>query len=259
MKRNIIFFLIVLICVQLLGCEYNPKIEDKERLTGDEYINTDFSIYSKEEIEIRSTFEFLNIYLDSLKNKTINKEENENKYGINNFWRMNDFIHFNSMEDMATVLSNKDFQEDFFKKNSIPIIINYYLPSGMEPRFNAIGLLAKDGKRYFDILGMGTTGDEYKQWGVYDIQGRKTLKEILSFYAALDDLTMNSVKTNNGYTVYYFPYEDSTLFCAIGFPYTDKPYTAYIWEQEGVIGVLILSGEYSSENLDLCVLEKHDL
>lgn len=259
MKRSITLLLIILIGIQLVGCASIPKIEAKERLTGHEYINTDFSIYNNDEIEIRSTFEFLNIYLNSLKNKTINKEENGNKYGIKKFWRMNDFIHFNDLEDMATVLNNKDFQKDFFKKNNVSIIKNYYLPSDLEARFNAIGLLVKDGKRYFDILGMGTIGDEYMQWGVYDIQGRKTLKEILSFYSALDDLTMNSDKADKGYTVYYFPFKESTLFCAIGFPSTDKPYTAYIWEQDGVIGVIILPGQHKPENLELCVLEKHEL
>ena len=91
------------------------------------------------------------------------------------------------------------------------------------------------------------------------MQERKSLIEILSFYASLDDLTIDCVETDKGYTVYYSPFKKSTLFCAIGFPDTVKPFTAYIWEQYGVIGVMILPGDHKPENLDLCVLEKHKL
>ena len=33
----------------------------------------------------------------------------------------------------------------------------------------------------------------------------------------------------------------------------------YTWEQDGVIGTIIVDGEHKDEYLDLCVLEKYEL
>ena len=243
----------------LAGCSAPSYKEDVERLTGYSYAYTDFSIYSESELELRAPFEFDHMYRQSLAGAEVQVIDDEQMYGIEDYWRMEDYILFQDLSDMETVFRNQDFKDDYFKEYHRSPLDYYCIPQKSDAKFLGACLITVDNKLFFSIEAINIEDDQFIQWGTYDMQERKSLIEILSFYASLDDLTIDCVETDKGYTVYYSPFKKSTLFCAIGFPDTVKPFTAYIWEQYGVIGVMILPGDHKPENLDLCVLEKHKL
>jgi hypothetical protein len=256
MKKYVILLLVFIL---FAGCSAPSYKEDVERPTGYSYIYTDFSIYSESELELRAPFEFVRMYKHGLKGTEAQLLKEEQMYGIEYYWRMNDYILFQNLSDMETMFSNPDFKEDYFNEYHRSPLDYYCIPQKSDARYIGISLITTDDKRYFSIEAINIEDDQFIQWATYDMRERHLLEEILSFYASLDDLTIERIETGKGYAVYYSPFKESTLFCAIEFPYTDKSYTAYIWEQYGVIGVMLLPGEHKPENLDLCVLEKHEL
>lgn len=253
MKKVIILVLIAM----LTGCSSAvPTVEQKERLTGADYAYTDFSIYSDEEIDIRSTFEFDRIYLDSLKDYPTGLVS---KYGIDDYWQYGDMFWFSEPKHMETVLNNSDFIEEHADQYDATWIQQYYLPKINITRYFGIYILASSDDLYFNVHGYSIENEVYTDWSVYISQEKYKLEDILEFYAALDDLTIQNAKSKKGVIIYYVPVENSTLMGAIGVLPSEKPYTAYFWEQDNVIGVLVMPGEFSEANLEQCVLEQHEI
>jgi hypothetical protein len=81
----------------------------------------------------------------------------------------------------------------------------------------------------------------------------------MEFYSGVDGQELSSVTTSNGTLVYTMSTDEGSVFFQDIGVRTSILITAYIWQQDNVIGVLVLPGEFSEKNLDLCVLEKHEI
>ena len=80
-----------------------------------------------------------------------------------------------------------------------------------------------------------------------------------SFMRRENNNKLNVIGTDNGVDVYYFTVTGGcTLFDAMGVRSTE-PTTAYMWSQDGVLGIIIRLGEYEEENLNLCVFETYEI
>ena len=157
---------------------------------------------------------------------------------------------------MVTAFNNQDFQNDYFR--DIPPIKYYYSPRNAATDLCSIRLVEMDGEYYFSLQGVSVKDDVFMQWGVYDVEVKRDVKEVAQFYADLEGIDLHSgIKNNN--IIYYLSGEKCKLFTAVGLPPIDNQFTGYIWEEDDVIGVIILTGEHKEENLDLCQLEKHEL
>lgn len=275
MKKHIILSLLFCAALILSGCDVN-KVQDTEHtptvsstINRDEILgeikdliknaNVDYSGVSGEEYRIRSVIEAPGIY-DYNKNDRFNEQEfHENKYGINDFVRLDDWFIFNNFKSMDTVLHNKDFQTDFNKKYGIGPPESYSMPSYIIWDSFISDLLYMHQKYYFSIQGTELDKLIRAGWGVYYCSEHIGAEDIANLYARLDGLELKSKLSEYGNTVYYFTADNGcTLFKGMAIE-THEPTTAYIWEQEGFIGVLAVSGEYNEDDLSYCKLGKVEL
>ena len=219
----------------------------------------DYRKVSSEEYRIRSVIEADRMYsLDAPYEKDVIKEVN--KYGLK-YYSMMGKPMFSTIESMESALQNKDFKQDFYKETGIDYDIEaYYLPSAFPADSMAI-LLPLRGVPYLQITGFRYTDDSNFftiVWGIYSAPDMPDVIDIAEFYANLNGLEVESSSTAVG-TVFHFTSGNGGAFFEKFSVRTNDPATAYLWQQDNVIGVIILPGEHKPENLDLCVLEKHEL
>ncbi len=237
--------------------------EISERIPyGREWEEVDYNAISKEEYRIRSVIEFSQI--KSSQNDTGDDViiKGIAKYGVEKYYAIGDVPAFLDVDDMETVLKNKDFLEDFVKNtNTVFEPESYSVPAKIETDVFSATLVALDGTPHFQMYGrkMSGDGDYYSAvWAVFSVANPPKAIEIAQFYADLNDLTLVISNGSVGPVCYFTSQNGGSFFEKFSIE-TNEPATAYIWEQDNVIGVIILPGEHKPENLDLCVLEKHEL
>ena len=226
----------------------------------------DYNSISPKEYRIRSAIEFVGInnyrVVKAGQDPDAILKVDVSKYGIDNYCSYGDLVMFRTYDDMIAVINNKDFQTDLRENYGFGYTpIAYYLPKFLGEDYSERSFVPLDDKYHFIIYGYEYTEDKnyYKDvWAVFDVQDSPSAEEIAQFYADLDDLQL---KRDEGPTdtVYHFTSENGSAFFEKFGIETNDPATAYIWAQDGVLGVIILPGEHKPENLDLCVLEKHEL
>ena len=171
---------------------------------------------------------------------------------------------FNTLEDMETVFSNPEFLEDYYNEYGFALNIDtyYMLPVSIRTQYEhepiVIILVVIDRGHNFYFSGGLINGSEYINWGMFDVEKRVTLDTVVDFYARKDDLQVQCANLDNGNTVYYTSSDkrDCTLFNDMGVT-TSNMITAYLWEQDGIIGVVIVPGEHKDENFNMCIFERH--
>ena len=184
------------------------------------------------------------------------------KYGVDQYTQYRNWISFENLEDMETVFKSTDFRKDF---NDIFGIIfdidDYYLPQKIENDVYGISLYVIN-QNYYLSIGSGEFNEDLSMkyfWNVFDTSQDVDAQETAQFYANEDGLELKSAKLPDGNDVNYFTAEKGcSLFTGMNWV-ADQPATAYLWEQDGVLGVIICMGEHKDENFDLCVLERHAL
>ena len=184
------------------------------------------------------------------------------KYGIDDYFRINDLIAFISIEDMETVLESTDFQQDMQEAYGIQYLPQVYYTPKFESDYSDSSLLLTSGKYRFRLLGFryDKTGNLIKiVWAVYDVQDSPAASEIAQFYAELDGLDIENTKMTEGQAVYYFTAPNGSAFIEKFDIKTEEPATAYFWEQDGVLCVIIMPGEHKLGNFDFCEFEKQNI
>jgi hypothetical protein len=225
----------------------------------------DNSTLSEEEYRLRRVVNSLSMYHEATGQVYEVEVSNENKYGIDDFSQFDDLYSFTSVEDMAIVINNSDFQEDFYDQYNYSLGIDayYLLSSTISQNYDiemvTVSLIIWDNDYNLCISGTELIDKTFLMWNVIDTCYSIDVKELAKFYAGVDGLYMNSEIPENGSTIYYlFSENGGVLFEDMGLQ-TVNPATAYLWEQDDVIGVLLVQGEHKAENFDLCVLERHEL
>lgn len=267
-KRIVFIIMLALIMTFSFGCGANEEkdLEDMDifeivhEMAKDQYewTETDYDLLPEDEYRIRAVVEATDIFWD---NKDGYQEQDEGaKYGILNYWRGDNYIGFDSLEDMETVISNQDFRNDFqilfgikFEPDAY-YLLEDFLESGH------INLYVIDNNYYLNINNMihGETFQDFVSWGVFDTMQDIDPKETAQLYADLCGAELHTETLPDGNTVYYYSGKRSKLVEAMGIGTNDTT-TAYIWGQDGVLGVVVMPGEHKDENFEWCKLEKHEL
>ena len=274
MKKRFILVTALLIVMSIIsGCGVNyaskKDIEDMnafelihEMTQGDPYqpIEVDYENMGRDEYIIRSVVEASAIFRDNHKNG-FNEEEDLKKYGISRFRRLDNLVLFDNLEDMKTVISNKQFQDDYFLLFGIHFKPDaYYLPVSLGIESDDIDIYAMDDRYYFSIIGSEIKGgfDYLVIWGVFDTSQDIDARETAQLYADLCDAELKTQRMPDGNTVYYYSGMRSILIEDMGLCTKDIA-TAYLWEQDGVLGVIVWNGEHNEDMFDFCVLERNEL
>jgi hypothetical protein len=224
----------------------------------------DNSTLSEEEYRLRRVINSLSMYHEAT-GQVYKINVDEEKYGIEKFSRHDDWYGFHSMEDMATVFGNTDFQRDFFDMYGFNLEIDaYYLPlSSLIEQYNAdigsIKLIVWDDDYNLSYDVSGYKDHSFISYDIFYTRNSVDLKALMEFYAGVDEQDLYSTEAKDGALIYYMSTDEGSVFFEDVGMRTDDIITAYIWQQDDVISVFILPGEFSEENLDLCVLERHGI
>jgi hypothetical protein len=278
MKKSSIVFMFVLVGILLCGCMDTSNTQPQSGLyselkalpeSGELKENVmDYSSMSEEEYNARVVLNAGDMYGDLLdyryKDK-ISYGEYEIKYGIEDYFQVDCMYGFNTLEDMETVFTNPDFLSDYQKTYGFKLNIDsyYMLPASLRTQYEnevlVITLVVIDGGHNFYLSGGNFTGTDTIIWRVLHVEDRVTLNTVAEFYAQKDNLQLQHASLEDGRTVYYMSSDKGcTLFEDMDVS-TSNMTTAYLWEQDGVTGVLIVQGEHKDENLGMCILEKHEI
>jgi len=291
MKKKILLVILMLISLMLFGCSNTaksatastenssmPEFSPSGGLPtpyvayslGEEMNNpyrrnpevVDYSALSAASYRIRSVIECSRIYSSNEAVEQSDIIDGENKYGIEHFCAIKDEPFFYSVEDMRTVLKNSDYKSELKNNTGVSLSLKEYCIPAYIPMEYFMGTLCPlDKKANLQLYGENymEDGNYYSAvWSTFFISDMPGADEITQLYAALNNLQMKSDDGPKG-TVYHFTSKNGCAFFEKLGVETNDPATAYIWEQDGVLGVIILAGDYNPENLNLCVLEKHDL
>ena len=128
--------------------------------------------------------------------------------GVSQYYRIDDMTIFHNDTDMEIILTNPDFQDDFYADYGVCFTPEaYYPPANIAlDNFNGV-LFVLDQKYHFEISGGQYTEDNnYLSvvWVVYDVSDAPGADEIAKFYADLNNLTVDSATAQEGYPIYYF-------------------------------------------------------
>ena len=219
---------------------------------------------SEEECRLRRVINSGSMYQE-IKGQEYEVEVDGEKYGIADFARNDDWYNFINISDMVTVFKNVNFQQDFYDLYSYNLGLDaYYLPSQtLIEKYNTTespsNLVVWD-EDYNLSTGMsGYKDHSYILCDMFYTRNEVDLEALMDFYVGIDGLELNSAISSNGTDIYYIYAEDGCVLFEDAGLQTNRPTTGYIWKQDNVISVFILPGEFSEENLDLCVLEKHEI
>ena len=280
-KTKYIFVILAVMCLIAAGCEKQTAAEITElsgglptpnsgdtlsdygqSVYGREREEVDYDRISEDEYRIRAVIETKGLRYHKNPPDEDKLLRGVEKYGVSTYNSIDDIVMFSDVDSMKIILQNKNFLLDYEKETGIPFKPDaFYLPKSFEvDRF--IGtLIALDNKPYFELFGRVYTEDKdyySAMWSVYAVPDGPSAKEIASFYAKVDGLKCTADE-GKAATVYHFTASNGCAFFEKFGVETNDSATAYFWEQNNVIGVIILPGEHKPENLDLCVLEKHEL
>jgi hypothetical protein len=277
MKKSIIVFMFVLVGILLYGCmdtnntqTHTSLYDELKALPESERPNRhtiNYSSMSEEEFNARVVIRAGRMYGDLTDYRYRNKigyMKYEKKYGIDDFAQLDCMYWFLTLEDMEVVFKNHEFLEDYFHEYGFELNIDSYhtLPISIRTQYEheplVIALVVIDGGHHFYFSGGLISGSTSISWGMFDVEKRVTLDTVVDFYARKDDLKIQYASLDNGNAVYYTSSDksDCTLFNDMGVT-TSNITTAYLWEQDGIIGVVIVPGEHKDENFDMCIFEKH--
>ncbi len=269
-KQHIFILLALLIIVVLSGCatdKGNKALEDMnglelmhEMAKGGNYepIEVDYDKMPEDEFRTRAVIEAYDIFWV---NKDDYKEEDQGaKYGIDFYWRGDNWISFDSIDDMETVIRNQDFREDFYGLFNIQLEPDAYYLIEDVIGLDAIDLFAIDNNYYFSIKNTVLTEDikDTVVGGVFDTNQDIDPKETAQLYAELCGAELHNETLSDGSSVYYYSGKRDKLVEAMGIGTSDTA-TAYLWGQDGVLGVIVVPGGHRAECLDWCKLGRHDL
>jgi hypothetical protein len=277
MKRILPILIIFFMLISLAGCSSNVSDVEPTPTSFLDFLHAvvsldesdshelDNSALNEDEYRLRRVINSLSMYKEGKGNQYEVDTGYIKKYGIDNFTRSDDWYSFQSIEDMTTVLRNPDFQQDFFELYEYNLGIDaYYLPlSSLMEKYsadiNSIKLIVweDDYNLTYDVGGY--KDHSFFSCDIYYTKSTVDLKKLMEFYAGVDGQELYSAVSDNGTLVYYMSTDEGSVFFEDVGTLTDSIITAYIWQQDKVIGVMIWPGEFSEENLDLCVLERHEI
>lgn len=236
--------------------------EDEEENVLGQYIDL------VEEYQIRSIIEAVNFYEDNnnLYFNDVKRYENNEKiisnqtwYGSDNFKVDEGLITISGIDNMLTIFNNDDFQNDYFNQFGINVNKYYYLPKNIVIDDYAISLLTVEQEYYFSLIGSTVMNGSNATVGVFDAKSKIDILEIASLYANLDELNLYVTEGVCGDVYFFTTNKKNTLINSIYKNRINELMTVYLWEQERVLGILIIYGEHKAENVDYCVLEKHEM
>ena len=259
MKRAISILLLVLLALGCASCKKDTDSIKADVLNNNyTYKPVDYSSMSDEEYQKRWVFDAVNMYNNEIRKEDKFADTSGEKYGVKYVSERGGSLQIGSVDDLCVVLTNDDFKNKLSIYQIDPIL-KYYLPTYLSLDIVDIQFLMLTQHYYFNIEGCEFKDDKNIYWAVIDAPVRESVYDSLMYFTKLDGLTLNTGNNKNGDTVYYFSGKNGPAFFeTMGIMNADL-HTAYVWEQDGVIGVIILPGEHKAENLDLCVLEKHEL
>lgn len=209
---------------------------------------------TEDELRIRFVIEALNISQEH--GRVYKNEELLKKFGVSDRYYLNELLELGYLEEFIALFSNSEFAEIFYEQSGYRIE-EYYLPlyADGDKCFSYSGTVKGD--FYFLIGGEQITGDTRYLWYVIDVKEKASAKEVAELNSGNVKAELTT-EMRDGTEVYYF-YGNSLsyhLLLPSDFP---NRFMIYTWEQDGVVGTILIEGEHKDEYLDLCVLEKHEL
>ena len=262
--------IITLICIAAImtGC----SAEDGgilDLIDGFPQINTyqeeepiDYTTIGEDEYDLRLIIEAYDIHKERMAEANDESGDYMSQYGAEKLWQENYLISLDTIEDMEAVFGNPDFKRDFKQMYGINFDVDkYYLPRNVGAGHYDIDLVVIDNHYYLSTNSSDLSGglEGIIIWGVYQSSQAFDVSDIAQLYAEENNDELHVVATDNGTVVYYFTVTGGcTLFDAMNVRSTE-PTTAYMWSQDGVLGIIIRLGEYEEENLNLCVFETYEI
>jgi hypothetical protein len=227
-----------------------------------QFQDIDYASLKEDEYNLRRIIEAHDIHKEQM--KTVDSEPGcyMSQYGADQYWQEDGRISLDTLEDMETMFSNGQFKVDFAMRYGVLFNIDFYsIPANISSHRYDTDLIVLDDQYYMSIQGADISGglENYTGWGVYQTSQKFDIAELAQFYASEknDELYMTTLP--NGVDIYYFTVTGGCLLFEAMATASTEPTTAYLWEQDDVLGVMIRLGEHKPGNLDLCVLERHEL
>ncbi len=227
-----------------------------------QFKDIDYASLNEDEYNLRRIMEALDIHEEQMEDADSELGSYVSRYGVDDYWQEDGRISLDTLEDMKTMFSNDQLKVDFALRYGVLFNIDAYsIPSNIGSDYYDIDLIVIDNQYYLSIQGADISGglENYTGWGVYQTSQTFDIAELAQYYASDKNDELHVATLPSGVDVYYFTVTGGcSLFEAMATASTE-PTTAYLWEQDGALGVMIRLGEHKEDNLDLCVLERHEL
>lgn len=181
------------------------------------------------------------------------------KYGVEDALLFNDLYENIDLSKLRILLDNKDFLDTFENEYGYRVK-SYHLPKNAEPSQSNVLLGIVEDEFYFAIAGEQSEekeADIYLEFVVIETTHSVSINELAKCYAEMDDLRVETAQANGNSIFYFSGMGTSDLFYILR-PANEMK-SIYLWEQDGVIGILAIPGEHTEENLDRCILERIEL
>lgn len=216
---------------------------------------------SADEIEKRMALEAYSIHISYFAQNSDSSEKRMpilSKYGVDEFVSIRNIVIFTSIDDMTTAMSNEEFKLDFHKQYKVKTPKEYFVPNSLDGDWYEADIVFLNGEFFFRVSCLSPNNEDIFRWNVYQNSIKSSVKEVIGYYAAFDNLVVNEVQADNANTVFYVTSKNCEFFSAAG-AWPSCVSTGYIWEQEGSFCVLIIEGEHKPENLEYCSFVKKDI
>ena len=227
-----------------------------------QFQDIDYASLNEDEYNLRRIIEAYDIHEEQMEDVDSEPGQYGSQYGVDRYWREDSRISLDTLEDMETMFSNDQFKVDFAMRYGVLFDIDFYsIPANISSHRYDTDFIVLDDQYYMSIQGADISGglENYTGWGVYQTSQKFDIAELAQFYASDKNDELYLTTLPNGVDVYYFTVTGGcSLFEAMATASTE-PTTAYLWEQDDSLGVMIRLGEHKEENLELCVLERHEL
>ena len=212
------------------------------------------------ETDLRAVIEAPELYKDKdsfifaeIREDNLEIDAKKMNYSSNNYKVEGRLIEFHSIYDMHKLLSNQGFKEDY-KLNSINII-NYYLSANKDIKDYTASLLNADKNYYLRIIGIDE--EENIASGNFMVSKVRDVVKIAKVYSKMVNAKLYYVDGLK--KIYFFTTDkENSLFTAMSYKLNSNNVTIYFWEQEGILGVIIVPGKHKKENFDFCEFVKYD-
>ncbi len=219
-----------------------------------------------EENQVRAVIEAPELYKDedSFTFSEIAENGNSEQYINNTKWYGTDhfeidesLITINGLEAFQIMFMNAEFKSDYSSQYGISLIKQYYLPKAIQKDDCMISLLSHEEDYFFRIIGTEVGSDT--AFGAFSTRGGVDALEVASVYANMAKLNLYSAMGQKNKVYFFTTSTGSAPISIFDLETENKTRTIYFWEQENALGVLVVTGKHTEENLELCVLEKHEL